>query len=725
MIGVLLVVAALAQTPLDPQVEPAPSIGEPAPVEPAPVEDAQVPPQTETITFGEHLYQEQDLTLLGLDAISTVHFPRPSAWVLTSDPVLHLRIDHSAMLDPERSTLTVKVNDVALHTVVLDRANAVDGTLVIPMPRRVLEDHNRIQFEASQHIARDCEDPYDPALWTRILNDSSIVFERTRRPTEASLSNFPDLLLDPTGLGPLAVTLAGQGPPSDGTLGALGQLGLSLGRHAGYRGLVVTESVGDLLGATTHTLVVGTVGDNPLVRQLVPVDDLGPGQGLVQAVPHPADPALAVLVVSGADPVGLAKAASALASGEVQELLSGSRVVIEESRALAAPERDEVPRSVPNALSFTLSDLGIPDQTVRGTSPRAITVPLRLQADSRIRPNGASLRLDYAYGAQLDPDRSTLEVLLNGVTLRSVALSRSGGDPDASLEIDLRDGLLHAASDVTVVFHLEPAKQEECTLHRHRQLWASLFETTRFEIDRRHTAELPDLSLLRHGLWPLGPALDQEGVAILLPDTPTWSAASAAFQAAAELGRVSKGPLPDLVLSAGGPDALGKVNGRELVVLSDGTANEPLRVVELTGSLKARGGTVRQLTGADGTVLVDAELSQSATTLEQVIYQLEPVRTALVLQAGTPEALLRLAAALGEPDTLRQLDGSAAFVESDGAIATHALAERVVVGQPSLWGRLQLVLSTTGLPLALILAFVGTLVTIVITRWAGGRHGQV
>jgi hypothetical protein len=682
-------------------------------------------PPAQVVAFADDLYQTQDLTLFGLDAIAAVNFPRPSAWTLTEDPELHLALDHSALLDTGRSSLTIKVNGVALHTLRLDDTNAVNGRVVVPLPRRVLEDHNRIQFEASQHVDRACEDPYDPALWTRILSSSSIHFYRSEDPTDASLSSFPDLLFDPTGLGPLRLTLAGQGPLTESTLDALGRVGLSLGRHAGYRGLTIAPSVDNVAASQTHTLVVGTPQDNPLIGQLVAVDTLEPGQGLVQALRHPTHPSDAVLVVSGADAEGLSKAARALASGEVQELLTGSRMLIDESRVLHAPERDEVPRPVPKALSFTLRDLGIVDQTVRGTYSRAITIPLNLQADAKVRPEGAALRLAYAYGAQLDTARSTVEVLLNGVTLRSVALGREGGDPDAELELDLRDALVHPATEVTVVFRLVPADQEECSFHRNRQLWATVFDSTRFEIDRTHTAERPDLALLRHDLWPLGEALDQCGVAILLPDIPTWGSAGAALQTAAELGRVSAGPLPDLVVSAGGPDALGRVNGRELIVLSDGTPSEPLRVVALTGSLKAHGGIKRRLMGTDGKPLVDAEFSRSATTLEQVIYQTEPVRTALVLQAGDTTGLLGLATALGDPETLRRLDGSAAFLESNGDIATHALAERVVVGQPSIWSRLSLVLSTSGLPLALILAFVGTLITIVIQRWAGERHGQV
>lgn len=681
--------------------------------------------ESRRVTFAEDLYQRHDLTLLGLDAIASVSFPLPRAWELTGDPELHLRLDHSAMLDPARSTLTIALNGDALHTLALDQANAVDGVLVLPLPRRVLADHNRLQFEASQHGVQECEDPYDPALWTRILSESSIHFPRTLRPLTPTLSGFPELLLDPTGLDPLTLTVAGRGTPGEATLDALGRVAFGLGRHAGYRGVTLAPAVARVAQSETHTLVVGTADDNPLIAELVDVAALEPGQGLIQALVHPRRAHLGVLVVTGADSEGLDKAANAVSSAEVQELLSGSRVLIEASRALSVPPLDQVPRPAPAALSFTLADLGIADQTVRGTYAPSLVLPLSLQADSVVRPHGASLRLDYAYGAQLDPTRSSIEVLLNGVSLRSVALDRPQGDPRAQLTVDLRDALVHPASEVTVLFHLVPEAQEVCILQRNRQLWATVFETTRFEVDRLHTAKLPDLALLRHRLWPLGQGLSREGVAILLPDQPSWQTATAGMQVAAELGRASEVLTPDLVMLAGGPDTLGQVSGRQLLVLSDGTPHGPLRVVELMGSLKAEGGTLRRLTGPDGALLVDAEVSQPASTLEQVVYQVEPVRTALVLQAQEPAALLDLAAALGDADTLRRLDGSAAFLEVDGEIATHALAEQVVVGRPSVWSRLSLVLSSTGLPLALVLAFVGTLATIVVSRWAGGRHGQV
>jgi hypothetical protein len=521
------------------------------------------------------------------------------------------------------------------------------------------------------------------------------------------------------------LTLAGTGDLGPATVDAIGPIALSLGRHAGYRGVKLSPPVARVEAAETSVLVVGTPRDNPLIDQLVDTQGLLPSQGLIEILPHPTQSTAAVLVVTGFDGPGLMKAAHALASAEVQELLSGSRVLIEQSQATDIPARDELPRGVPSTMSFTLADLGVADQTVRGTYSSPVSVPLEFEGDTKVRPRGASLRLDYAYGAQLDPDRSTLEILLNGVSIRSVALDRDGGDPEARLSVDLHAELLHPASEVTAVFHLVPDKEGQCPENRNRQLWATVFETSRFQVDRSHTSELPDLALLRHALWPYGPALDREGVALLLPDVPDWGAASAAFQTAAELGRVSRGSAPDLLLVPGGPGVLGRVKGRQLMVLSDGTAHDPLRVVALTGVIKAQGGATRRLTGASGATLVDASMDPVASTMEQVIYQAEPVRTALLLQSTGSAALLALADSLGDPTTLIRLDGSAAFLESNGDIATHALATRVVVGQPSILGRLQLLLSSTGLPLAVVLALVGTLATVLITRWAGGRHGQV
>jgi hypothetical protein len=677
------------------------------------------------IGFERDLHQGQDLTLLGFDPIGTVGFSRPAAWKLTEDPVLHLALDHSAMLDTDRSTLTIKLNGVTLHTVGLDANNAIDGELVVALPRRILRDHNRLQFEASQHVLTACEDPYDPALWTRILSSSSIRFYRDVKPHTASLSDFPDLLLDPSGHGPMHLTLAGQGPLDPTTLNALGRIGLSLGRHAGYRGVVLEPAVDTVIHAKTHTLVIGTPANNALVRSLVDTSALEPGQGLLAVVNHPVLSEAAVLVVTGADPLGLNKAVNALAGADMQELLSGPIVVLDESQAQSMPERDQVPRPAPPSLTFSLADLGIADQTVRGTYANAVTIALSLEADSQFYPDSASLRLDYAYGAQLDPEQSSLEVLLNGVTLRSVALDKAGGDPDAHLDLTLRHSLMSPSSEVTVLFHLVSADSRTCILQRNRQLWATVFETSRFEIDRIHIAELPDLSLLRHGLWPLGPALDRDGVAILLPDNPSWDNASAAFLAAVALGRVSSGTTPELTVVAGSPDAMGAVRGRHLLVLADGSDHAPLRVMGLIGSLQVKGGQIRQLTGSDGAVQMAFEVMRTAATLEQVLYQTEPVRTALILQADGPHALLALTATLGEPHSLQQLEGSAAFLEPNGAIATLASAERVVVGQQSIWARMQLVLSSTGLPLALILAFVGTLMTIVVSRWAVGRQGQI
>jgi hypothetical protein len=66
------------------------------------------------IAFGADLFVASDIMLQGITAWDVVTFTRPQRWELNRAPVLHLRYEYSAALDPARSSITVRVNDKAI-----------------------------------------------------------------------------------------------------------------------------------------------------------------------------------------------------------------------------------------------------------------------------------------------------------------------------------------------------------------------------------------------------------------------------------------------------------------------------------------------------------------------------------------------------------------------------------------------------------------------------------
>jgi cellulose synthase (UDP-forming) len=206
----------------------------------------------------DEYYQSTDVMLQGMHATWKTTFTRPTAWTLTADPVVHVAFDHSAALLPQRSHIVVSVNDHPLKTVELSADNVADGAFDVSVPRRLLDDYNQLAFDVEQHYTDDCEDPFDPTLWTRVHKTTSISLAYTRNPVEGELLSWPYPVFDKLGYGPTAITLVSPVSPSRETVEALGVVGFSVGRITDYREVESADPVAAAAEAHTPAAVIGT-----------------------------------------------------------------------------------------------------------------------------------------------------------------------------------------------------------------------------------------------------------------------------------------------------------------------------------------------------------------------------------------------------------------------------------------------------------------------------------
>lgn len=696
----LLLPLGLAQEPLPPPAPPPPARGE--------------------IRFGDDLLLDRDISLRGVYATRGIEFSLPRSWEPQGDARIELEITHSGALLPDRSSLTVSLNGTVLDTTML--AGGDDGTPLqasVRVPTDLLEHYNKVTFEVVQHLTDDCEDPFDPALWTRVGLDSRIVIPHSTLYAPAELKYYPYPFFDTRGYGPLAVTLAGVGNASDGQLDALAELGVSFGRLADYRGVAVQPPAATLAEVSQgQALVVGTPGENPLVGQLIN-QQVFPraGEGLLAMVPLPQDPRRSALVVTGGDAAGLLVAAQALASQDRFPILSGPTSIIRSVEGDEPPASRQAPQIAPREDSFTLEDIGVPDQTAHGYYAAPITIPIKLLADSQVQLNGARIGLDYAYSALLDNDLSTLEVRIDNTSIRSISLDKPDGEGKQRLWIDVPFEVVRPTSELMLLFHLFPKDFDRCEFVSDRSIWGTVFTSTELELRRDHFTELPDLSLLRHRLWPLNEALLDEGVQVVVDNSPVAADAAAVLQLSAELGRVSAGPAQ---LTAMQGSSWSDTDDAVVVLTAgDNAAQSALEAARMTlrGSLMDR-----LLQRGDSDTLLDAQLSSAYPSVEQVVRSNE--RHGLILRAPDRAGLLPLAAALGEPDRVFAMEGNLATL-SDMGVRTVDVAEKTRVGSVPLGRRAEMLVRNSWLALGASMLLGAVLLGLLIRSWARRRGGQV
>jgi len=668
-------------------------------------------PQTRTISFRDDLGESTDLSLQGLHASTSIVLPIPRAWELTTDPVLQLNYEHSAVLVEHRSNLTVLVNDRAVATQRLGPDTAAGAQLQVPLSRELLQPWNQIKVAVTQHLDARCEDPFDPALWTRVSADSTVAMTYEPVPVEGELLDWPFPILDPQGFGPVRAAFDLPPQPDAAALDAMAQIALSLGRLAGYRGTAFEPEPAGLEAASTAVIQVGLVGDLTPVPGLT-LPDLRPGEGLVAIAANPHAPALPVVVVTGADAAGLALATRALISPDRRTLLSGPVSVVRHLGEMAIDRVTDLPRAVPSELArFTLADLGLDDRTVRGFYSPTITIPLRFEGDSHPMEDHAEMFLDFAYGAQVDPLRSRVEVRLNGIPLRAWTLSDRDGSEAQRVRLALPEALLVPASILEVDFLLVPRGQGNCVHIRDRQLWATLYDTTELRVPRDHFAWLPDLSRLQFGFWPYGEDLD-DGVVIALPDEPSIHSLSAAANLASHLGRMGPDDPPRVAVVSGPAGTLDQRTERHGILLVD------------QGSHAARAQLIDR--GALATVAKARTLPKGWTgRLQQIRHPWQPDGTVLEIAAPDDRALARLAAAVRHDTLQRQLAETVVVIGSDGQVARYEATPRRRIGSLHAITRFRIA-SERAYPLVGLGVFLaGLLLAGSLRRWAEVRGGAM
>lgn len=626
------------------------------------------------------LYQTHDLMLQGVSSVASVSFPLPRNWELTNDPLLHLRFGHSSTLLEDRSTMTVRINDQGIGSIALSPANSSDGELIIRVPRNLLKDYNTLTLVVDQHYTRDCEDPFDPSLWTRVSKLSTIDFAHTEHVVNADLKDFPYPIYDARGYGPVKLTVVGRGDFSKETADAAGLLAFAFGRFADYRGVEMQNPVQRVEDAKTAAILIGTPSELPDIAKYLGGLENNADQGIVALMPNPADPTLPVLIISGSTPAAVRNAALAISTNDRYQLLSGPRALVTSVvQNNPPPPNREFPLPVPyRKEDFTLADVGMKDTTTRGFYAAPIVVPLMLEGDAKVRPSGGRMRINYSYSAQLHNGLSSMEVLVNNVSLRSVPLDRPEGEERATLTVDIPAEAMSPYTDLRVVFHLYHRDFGSCVRVADRHIWGTLWSDSSLSVPRDHYADLPDLSLLRFRLWPFTDEGADQSMMVVLPDIPSANDLSAGMQLMTQLALQNNSTSWSIHMSTsqGRPES---VKNRISMLSWNGT-HSWYRHMESASSITTAGDLARTISNS-GTMLLATQIETGYRTAEMSVSA--DGTSDLVLRAPESQDLIALARQLVIPKNLQKMTGNIAIFGDDNTMRTLRITDTRRVGNLS------------------------------------------
>jgi cellulose synthase operon protein B len=689
----------------------------PASVQNQPSVQSQADKQTQVVQFDQDLGVTGAVELKETKAEFTTTFPFPHQWKPLPGSVLVLRLAHSSALQAKSSNLTVELNDAPVKVIALDNSNVGPADVVLPIDPAAIKNFNQLHLKVAQHYTtEDCEDQYSTALWTKIYPQTHFLLQYEKQPLTLNLQNWPYPILDLRQPGKSKVVFAPHAKASAETLQASLSIAQALGVLADYRPFELIRE-----DPSYPQIVVGTAAENPEIATLAangplpcvngrfldfdqkPLDD---DKGVLRLIAPQKGQHGVVLLVTGNGPQGVAKAAQALISVQFQPLPGGNAAIVDKLTE-SPPQADQlagIPGRMPATSTFTLADLGYKTTTVRGTNPPPIEVDANTLPGIKVLGHRQKMRVVFGYGAQINPELSSFEVRLNGISLRSYPLSHIEGEEHHEDVLEIANHLVHSNNKLEFAFHLYPQKTGRCEPKIDTQLWATLYETTQLNIDHDNIAGLPDLSLLKESGAPFTNDPTLKDVTFALPSDAKPAEIFEALRLACQLGRWTK--TVSTSISACYCDSVPAQarNSNHLIVLASGPNNALLNELEKNLSLVNRTRLVKLFSSSKGGSLDLRELEPNGF-LEEIVSPFASGKTILVLYGNTPEALDLAVDLLIDPTLRYELKGSLASLSPELVIKTVQSTPIVFLGNTSPW-RLALILlseNTWLAPLLIIL----------------------
>lgn len=487
----------------------------------------------------------------GRFASTELNFTRPRRWNLKRLTGV-IRFTHSPVLLPS-SVLVVQVNGETYATVNLDKSNVNGGEVRFSVPVERLFDYNTLRIIVNQRMDTECEDPYDPALWTQIAPDSQLTFEfqDDPKPTILDFGRFPLPFFDELDIQPTELSYIRPSNFSTDWLTAVSRVSAYFGRLVQFRPLQ-SKIIDQASASRTPVIIIGTPAQQPALSQLAsqipfPLRDgqwldgdgtpLGSEVGLL-ALASVANESQPVLIISGNTETAVLRAVAFLTQPRNGKLGAGKAIVVSEVDEIPLAPRRDWPAHIPPRPQFSLREIGFKDTTIRGIFAAPVEFSFRALPDD-LMPKTGKMTLNFAYGSGLNNNLSTVEVLIDNVAIASFGLSDPKGRTRASETFEVPAHLIKPSSAMQIYFRLYPNQFDACRLTAAEQIWGTIHSDTHFDIPRQEIVDLPNLELFRTG-YPFTIRQDLSETALVLPDTPTLEELELMLEVSERLGRLSR-----------------------------------------------------------------------------------------------------------------------------------------------------------------------------------------
>ena len=515
------------------------------------------------------------LKLRGVDGSRTLSIPVRADEVVVAAK-LYLGYDFSPSLNPELSSLKVSVNGKVAMLDPLPRGNTVGIKREVNLNPAAFDDNNYLNVDFLGQTGGPCPDPFSPAVWLTVSEESRVVLTLAPSSTVYNLRDLPAPFLDKRTYSQLTLPFVFGAAPSFGTVKAAGVVASWFGMQAGNRGAQFPVSLNALPNSDAVVFIQG--GET--------IDGVkGAKSSTVSLQPHPTNPNAKLLVFTGSSDEEIARAANSVALAA--PTLSGQLVTLTKETDAQPRKPYDAPAWIPVDRPVRFGELAkLEELRVQAYYPPVIRLNYRVSPDLFTwRSAGAPVKLKYRATRLPLHQNSSLNVSANENFIQAFALN----------EVDKRT---NAVNPQNLSVSANSSMREEslfippyATTGRDQFQFAYYFDITRLGLSGTdcpymppnnlqgaidpestvdfssfpHYAALPNLSYFANIGFPYTRMADLSESAVVLPERPNADELGVFLTVMGKMGEATGYPVLRHAVIA--PPDIEKMADKDLIVI--------------------------------------------------------------------------------------------------------------------------------------------------------------
>jgi len=446
-----------------------------------------------------------DTSLLGGITYTEQFFQVESYWHVQAVE-LHLDYKVSQLMQGERSSVTVYINNVPFHSFRPDQAEAVEQQLTLAVPvEHIVEGVNTIMVQGhlettAPAIENACLPTDTRDNWLQIAKTSRVNVLYDDAPVQASIHDFNARFigLDTVKNGENALVVPAAASPAELEAATYALSGFAKANQVSDKPIPLVPYGSQTLEDKQAVVLMALYENLPdEAKTLIPAEAAA-NKAVLQLVTLGGKP---TLLITSSDAGLLVKAGRFAAN---QELLG--QIDVDRKEVDPTTEVDTPPVSV--SRNLTLTETG--DKLV-GDRHRERAFFISLPGNRSIA-DASKLSIHYRYARNLDFDRSMITVLINDTPIGSKKLSTEMADSD-HIDLTIPKTLnISGNFSVKVAFDLE-LKNASCIENQEQMPWAFIEKDSLLQLNTKDRADL----LFNNYPYPLLRDGSFNQVAVVLP----------------------------------------------------------------------------------------------------------------------------------------------------------------------------------------------------------------